>query len=151
MERFKHHLNTCQQHADASRIRELARIHCLAKQLGLDRDIYESMLQSIAGVSSARDLDAAARRRVIAHLQGKLPDGCQYGRIPRTLDARPMLRKIGALLAESGRSWNYAEGIARRVCKRARLEFCGDADLHKIVAALMYDQRRRAKRAHADG
>jgi phage gp16-like protein len=50
------------------------------------------------------------------------------------------------MLAESGKSWNYAHGIAKRMFKVHRVEWLRADQLHKLVAALGYSQRRaRAK------
>lgn len=134
------------------RNRELAQIHIAAKQLGLDRDTYETVLWTVARVRSAADLDAEGRRQVLEHFKSK---GFQARRgsprpgTPRNMDTAdrgPMLRKIEALLAEAGRPWNYAHCIAMRVCKVDRVEFCSPPQLRKIVAALAYDQRRRSAR-----
>lgn len=143
MERFKRVLKGVQGR-DASRRRaELARIHLLAKQLGLEDDVYREVLRRVAGVASAADLDAAGRRAVIAHFHGKL-GGKPVHRAgaPRTIDDRPMLRKIEALLADAERPWRYAEAIAQRICHVDRLEFCSDADLRAVIAALVTDARR---------
>lgn len=129
---------------------ELAKIHVLAKQAGLDRETYEAMLGSVAGVTSARDLDGAGRRQVIVHLMRTL--GIQrthHAGAPRTIDERPMLRRIEALLADAGRPWAYAEAVARRVAKRERLEFCSDGDLRAVIAALATDAKRHPRGADA--
>lgn len=52
-----------------NRRRDLAAIHCAAKELGLERDAYEAMLYSVARVRSAADLDHAGRRQVLDHLR----------------------------------------------------------------------------------
>lgn len=57
-----------------------------------------------------------------------------------------LLAKIGALLAEAGRGWNYADGCARKMFGLESLRFCDPDQLRRIVAALSYDQQRRAKR-----
>ncbi|HET7300102.1 MAG TPA: phage protein GemA/Gp16 family protein [Oleiagrimonas sp.] len=133
------------------RRKELARIHCLARDLGLDRSTYESVVCTVTGAASASQLDAVGRRKLIAHLRGKLgiTDNRNDPDAPHNLASRPMLRKIGGMLAEAGRPWSYAEALAQRVAKRDRLTFCSDADLRKIIAALTYDKGRRARRAKA--
>ena len=58
-----------------------------------------------------------------------------------------MIGKIGAILAESGLSWNYAHGMAKKMFDTHRVEWLQTDQLHKLVSALVYDQkRRRAKR-----
>jgi phage gp16-like protein len=138
-----------QRNADAQRRAELARIHIQADQLGLSREQYEDVLWAVARVESSKDLDSHGRQAVIKHLQAHLERAGKatgpQGRPPRTLAQRPQLRKIGALLADARRSWDYAEAMAARMCGKDALEFCDDADLSKIIAALAIDQRRKAQ------
>lgn len=47
---------------------QLGLVHLAVKQLGMDAEAYRSMLKSVAGVSSARDLDAEGFDRVMQHL-----------------------------------------------------------------------------------
>lgn len=147
MEGIKRQLTTYGQRGDASRPRELARIHCLAKELGLDRDTYEAVLHQIAGVASAASLTGADRARVIAQLSAKLPRKTAIGRAPNNIQGKPMLRKIAALLADGGYPWAYGETLARKLAGCDRLEFATDAGLRKIIAALVYDQKRRVARS----
>ncbi|MDP3427013.1 MAG: DUF1018 domain-containing protein, partial [Humidesulfovibrio sp.] len=58
----------------------------------------------------------------------------------------PLLSKIGALLADSGRPWAYAAGMAQRMYQVERLEWAKPEQLRGIVAALTKDAQRRAKR-----
>lgn len=138
--------------SSCNRSRELARIHILAAELGLDRASYEAILWTVARVESAAALDEAGRRKVVAHLvrlRGESPR--PEGTAPRTLSERPLLRKIGAQLSDAGRSWAYAAALAGRITHKERLEFCSDAELGKIVAALAIDQKRRRARGKASG
>ncbi|MDE2468841.1 MAG: DUF1018 domain-containing protein [Bradyrhizobium sp.] len=130
-----------------ARNRELARIHILAAELKLDRPTYEAVLWTLARVDSAGKLDEGGRRQVIAHLE-RLRGGRARveGTPPRTLHERPLLKKIAAQLGDAERPWGYAAALAERLCGKERLEFCGDAELGKIVAALAIDQSRRRKR-----
>jgi hypothetical protein len=75
----------------------------------------------------------------------------RHGRKPRAGgDRQALVDKIGALLADKGRPWEYltkpGEGkpksMLERITGKQRLEFCTAADLGKIVAALSYDARR---------
>ena len=58
--------------------------------------------------------------------------------------------KIEAMLAEAGRTPEYAEAILRKMTKhehRTPLAWASPPQLHDIVAALVYDQIRRKRRA----
>lgn len=136
------------------RNKELAKIHLLAKQLGMDRDTYEAMLYAQARVESAAHLDDFQRRAVIEHLQalvtrprcvGDRKGGApithsspSFGERPNNFGAnqRAELSKIEALLADDGKPWSYALGMARRMYGKERMEFCGPAQLAGIIAAL---------------
>ena len=134
--------------------KELAQIHIAQQQLGLDDETYRAMLEGVAGVRSARDLDDAGRAKVLAHLRASgfkpaPPHKPTPGR-PRNMDAAdrgPMLRKVEALLLSAGRPWEYAHAMCRHMFAKERLEFLSPAELHKLVSALEVDRRRRARRA----
>lgn len=134
------------KHASDPRKRELARIHILAEQLGLDRDTYEDMLWVQARVRSAAALDDHGRRAVIKHMDNLLQRGrpALGGTQPRALTRRPLLRKIEAQLRASGRDWNYAAAMASRMYVKDTIDFCSDQELVGIVTALAIDAKRRA-------
>ena len=124
------------------RRRELAAIHARARARGLREDAYRAMRQSVAGASSAADLDEAGRRKVLDHLAGRA------GRPAPHPDKRRLIAKIRALLGPD-RSEAYAEAILQRMTghpHRAPLAWATPEQLRKIVAALTYDARRRRKR-----
>lgn len=132
---------------------ELAKIHVAKKALGLDDDTYRAMLWAVARVRSAKDLDAAGRAKVLDHLKARgfkpAPKRGSHPGRPHNInsaDRGPLLRKIEALLADSGRPWAYANAIARKRFHVDRVEFCPADQLHKLVSMLMYDARRRAGR-----
>lgn len=141
------------------RRRELARIHLLAKALGMDTGDkspdsgYRSMLWATARTHSAGNLDAAGRKRVIGHLESLLPNAARrraYPSRPHNLGSEergPQLAKIEAMLAAAGRPWAYADGMARRMFHVARVTFCHPEQLQKLIAALAYDAKRHGRRA----
>ena len=61
------------------------------------------------------------------------------------VDKGRLLKKIEALLAEAGRPWKYAHGMARRMFTIERVQWCEPFQLHKIVAALIYDAKRHGR------
>lgn len=141
------------------RNRELAAIHVLAsKRLRLDRDTYVALLQRVGKVASSADLDQAGRRRILDELRRLAGEGQQQMRNAVKLPDAPqnvrdeiagMVAKVGAILAEIDKSWNYAHGIAKRMFKVHRVEWLRADQLHKLVAALSYQQKRiRAKGAN---
>lgn len=138
--------------ADARR-RELAKIAIGRKQLGMAEEVYRALLRKIGGVDSASDLDQAGRRKLLDHLRacgwrptaGKTP---HPGR-PHNMaspERGALLGKVEALLADAGRPWAYADGLAMSMFGIERTAFCDSGRLHKMVAALEIDKKRRAKR-----
>lgn len=135
----------------SDRNKELARIHIAKKELGLDDDTYRAMLQEVAQVSSAKDLTDAGRRKVLAHMAERGAKSARaFRRRPnnlKTAERGPLLSKIEAILADAGREWAYVESMAQRMFGIASVRWCNPEQLHKIVAALMYDQKRRKARS----
>jgi phage gp16-like protein len=136
--------------ADAQRRADLARIHILQDQLGLDREQYEAVLWTVGRVESSKDLDSFGRRRVIEHLQGlKQRQGAADLRAdpdrPADVGRRAQLQKIEAQLAAGGYSWRYARALARRMYGKDRIEFCDDTELAGIIAALAKNAQRHGR------
>ena len=127
---------------------DLMKIHLGKKQLGLDDETYREMLQQVTGARSSADLDESGRRKVLAHLRKCGAVFTPRGRPQPASEKRPLLGKIYALLGD--RPLAYAEGILKQMFgHRApeRLEWATPAQLHKVVAALSIDQRRRRRKA----
>lgn len=114
--------------APAGRNIELGKIHIGATALGLirsggaDKDGYYAMLQAVAGVASAADLDEAGRRKVLDHLRANGWDDPgdrayrQRARNRRVGAAKPQAQKIRSLwlaLAEGGHVRNASEAALR--------------------------------------
>lgn len=132
----------------------LAQIHIAKKQLGLDDDTYRAMLFGVARVHSAKDLDHGGRQKVLNHLKAcgfksTAPRKPSPGR-PRNMDhpqRGPLLHKVEALLLSAGRDWGYAAFMCKRMFQVDDVSFAHEGQLHKLVAALEIDKRRRAGRA----
>lgn len=136
------------QDAEAMRKRELAKIHVAKKSLALDDDEYRSILQAVTGKASAADLDNQGRAKLLAHFQ-KIGFKAKAKPVDRSRpnvgeDRQPRMRKIEAQLTSAGYSWNYADTLAKKLCKKDSINFCDGADLSKIIIALALDAKRRA-------
>ncbi len=138
-------------HSERYKTAELAKIHIAKKDLGMDDDTYRAMLRQVAGVESSKDLTAKGRAKVLEHLKSHGFNPKKHiGKKPNNLEAATtrasQLRKIEALLAESGRPWDYALTLAKHMYKKDALEFCQSAELRGMIAALEKDKARRNKR-----
>lgn len=121
-------------------------IHIGKSKLGLDDETYRALLVRVTGVDSCRRMSAEQLEAVLTEMRAKGFAQAPTGNQPRTLGQRPLMKKIGALLADNQLPWAYAEAIARRQYRKDRLEFCSDAELGSVVAALhRYAKRSKAK------
>ncbi len=140
---------------------ELAKIHIGAKQLFDDDGDYRDMLESVAGVRSAKQLDEAGRLAVIEHLKAcgakfepARKSGLKRNPPPPPPDTERQIAKIRAMLAEDGLPDAYAEAILKRQCShphRVPLQWADSEQLRKVIAALAYRKRRMARRDGQEG
>lgn len=141
--------------AGARRAKQLAAIHVMAaKRLHLDRETYVALLERVAGVDSAGKLDGRGRAQVLDELRRLSGEGARQMHNAMNLPSAPqnvreevaaMVGKVGALLAETGKSWNYAHGTAKRMFKVQRVEWLRADQLHRLVAALQISANRARK------
>ena len=133
---------------EPQRTRDLQKIHVAKRQMALDDHTYRCLLERVTGLTSAADLDGRQRRAVIDEFYRLGWKAKTHRRPGQVADRKKALvSKIEALLADAKRSWAYADGIAQRVCKVETVRFCTEDQLRKIIAALMYDQKRRKRAA----
>lgn len=128
---------------------DLSKIHIAKKDLALDDETYRALLQRVAGVTSAKDLSPLKIAAVISEFKrlGWRPKAKKSGReAPKvTIDRKKLVGKIEAFLAEAGRQWAYADGMAQRMFKVERVEWLNPQQLGSIVAALAYDAKRNGR------
>ena len=127
----------------------LAKIHIAKKQLAMEDETYRAMLQEVAGVDSAADLDLRGLGKVLDHLAKRGAKFFRGGRRSKISSAprekRRLLWKIYQLLGD--RPQKYAVAILRNQGGPDALEWATPTQLHRVVAALEYDRMRKAKRA----
>lgn len=143
---------------------KIAEIHIAAKTLGMDPTDkaagceYRTMLRELTGADSCAALTSAGLDLVVAHMRKlqaarglQSTHAAKHAKRPKApkADRQALMGKVEAHLADARRPWSYAHGMAQRMFKVDRLEFCNDEQLHRLVAALEYDQARRAKRPAA--
>jgi phage gp16-like protein len=128
----------------------LAKIHIMSKQLRLDETTYRDLLKRVTGKDSAGDMDMGELHQVIAELvrlggRADAREKVPLPGAPKSLptEVRAMLVKVELLLRHGKRDWHYAHALAKRMFECARVEWLPPAQLHKLVAALEYDKRRR--------
>lgn len=128
----------------------LAKIHIAKTQLGLDDDTYRAILARVAGVRSAKDLSPRQIGAVIAEFErlGWVPKAAKKTTraTPKpAVDRSKLVGKIEAFLAEADRPWEYADGMALKMFKVERVEWCDCDQLRRLVAALTYDAKRHGR------
>jgi phage gp16-like protein len=130
------------------RNKDLAKIHLLSKQAGLDEEGRRDMMEQLTGKRSSGKMNGRDRGKVIAHLNRSLPNQTKKqsfpGR-PNNTDSNAQLRKIEALLAEAKRPWGYARAIAEHMHDKKRLEWCDSNELSGVIAALIKDAKRHGR------
>lgn len=122
------------------RRRDIARIHIIAKELGLSEDERRDVIFAIAQRRSCSELDYTGLARVRAHFEARVgahPRGAQK----RATD--PQSRKIRALwlaLAAAGKVDDRSEkallSFVKRQTGRDRLEWCSAAQKAVVIEAL---------------
>lgn len=160
------------------RNRLIAKTEVAKAQLGLDEATFRKALVTATNKNSRANMTNAELVKVVEHFKrnGWKPKSTKHQKPKVGNDKAALVDKIEALLADAGRPWEYLtkkteslkvknatrpmslleritgkedkDDEARTIGKE-RLEFCTPRDLRKIVAALTYDQQRRAKRQEA--
>ncbi|SDK31188.1 gp16 family protein [Billgrantia gudaonensis] len=126
---------------------KLAQIHIAKQQLGLSDEDYRAILARTAGVSSAKQLTNRNVGNVLAEFKrlGWEPKPAKKAgrKAPRPPATRQVVMgKVEALLADAGRPWAYADAMAQRMFQVERVDWLDDAQLHKLLQALIIDNKR---------
>lgn len=127
---------------DALRRAELAKIHCAAKELGLDDETYRAMLRKLTGHNSAAKLDKRQRGAVLDEMR-------RLGfRPPQTLnlDQRPgepqerlalaLWRDLGELGVLDDPSEAGLRRFAKRTCGIDSLKWADALAMNKVIEGL---------------
>ena len=128
--------------------KQIQKIHVLKGKLGLDDPDYRLLLAHY-GVDSSKKMNVQSAKRLIDDLEGKAVSAGVWqkggsskrsGKRPHNMEGTSsraaQLRKIEALLTIGGKSWNYANALAKRICKVDSVTFVQDHNLYKLIAAL---------------
>ncbi len=126
--------------------KEKALIHVAKAQLGLSDDDYRAILAGV-GAASSKDLNSIQFDEVMRRLQsvGFKPLMLAGRRRSQADPKRPLLKKIAAILADSGLSESYANGVSMRMFGVQSYLWLSHEQLWKVAAALSIYQKRRQK------
>lgn len=135
---------------------QLAKIHIARQQLGMDEDSYRDMLQRVAGVRSAADLNPSQAHAVLAELQrmgfAPRPTKKSQGK-PHNLNAQSMpamMTKVEALLADMQLPWAYADGIAKQMFGIERCAWIRKESQLKALIAALYNRQKKTQKGAGD-
>lgn len=129
----------------------IAKIHVAQTQLVLDDDNYRAILQRITGQNSCKNCDLLQLQRVMAEMErlGFKPTTKSIGRKPLHLtDVSELMNKIAVLLKETDKTWEYANGIAKRMFQKDNVNQLNEQQLRNVLIALNY-QNLKTQAAHA--
>lgn len=126
------------------RKRDLATIHATVKKLGMDEATYRAMLSALTGKCSAGEMDRKERWKVIQALQ-KGASAKASGPYITDPDKTAMIKKIYAIIHARGLTEDYINAIAQRMFGVDLFKWLRPAQMHKLIAALEVDTRRRAR------
>lgn len=129
---------------------KLAQIHIARQQLGLSDDEYRAILARTAGVSSAKQLTNRNVGNVLHEFRrlGFVPKPAKKAgrKAPKPPATRlRIMNKVEALLAEAGRPWGYADGMARHMFRVERVDWLDDDQLQRLMQALIIDAKRHER------
>jgi phage gp16-like protein len=133
--------------------REIKLIHVAKRALALTEDEYLAALSSV-GVTTSKDLSPARYALLMAHFKacGFTPTSKRQHRPHVNPHAKPpedkeaLLQKIGAILAELGLPWAYADSIAAKRFSTDKCLWLDPSRLYKVTQMLAVHQARvRAK------
>ena len=128
----------------------IAKIKIAQKELGMDDDTYRAVLMRVTGKNSCTQMSDGQLEAVLREMRrlGFVPRQSAYVRPPLHLaEHGGLIRKISALLAQTGKNWAYAHGIARKMFGVETVQRCDGEQMRKVLAALNYQARREAQKA----
>lgn len=133
-----------------TRQKMIAKIHIAKSQLDLDDDVYRDLLEHTTGLRSCSKMNKTQLENVLLVLKRKgfrddFVGG--LGRMPLHLaEHRPMMNKIAVLLKQTGKTWAYADGMAKKMFEKDKLSLLNGEELHKLLSALQIYANRHEKK-----
>lgn len=123
--------------------KQKALIHIAKQRVGMSDAEYGDLLAGF-GVASSRELNRAKFDQVMRHF--KKLGFHRSSKLKAQSSKDKLLGKIEAIRAEMKLTRGYVDAIARNMFGIDVFVWCSAEQLHKIVAALTYHQRRAGKR-----
>lgn len=124
----------------------LAAIHIGKTSIGMPDDAYREMLERLTGERSAASVATGQLGAVMDELRAK---GAKFSKpfAPRRTaipaDRAKLFSRVEALCKALGKGMDYADGVAKRVCKVDKVEWCTPEQLGKVCGALSHTARRQ--------
>lgn len=124
---------------ESRKARQRAAIATRCRALGLDDEARHALNKRVTGLESSRQMSLKQLINVMSALDDLgAPSGPRYARAQKA-GAKMVYREvdvIGALLTDQRLPWAYADGIARQMYGIERVEWCDQAQLKGVLAAL---------------
>lgn len=143
-------MNTSEQYKRKGLI---AKIKIAQSQLAMEDDVYRAMLARVSGGKtsctqmSLPELQAVAEEMKRMGFKQTAPKG-KGVRPHLTPDRDALLNKLEALLTVGGKSWNYADGMAKKMFGKDLVRFLTPTQLYKLVQALqIHTNKEQARKA----
>lgn len=126
----------------------LAKIHIAKAQLDLEDDVYRDLLEHVTGLRSCAKMNKQQLENVLTTLEHKgFQSKSRVGRMPLHLvEHRPMFNKLAILLKNTEKTWEYADGMAKKMFDIEKISLLNTEQLHKLVSAMqIYANRHVSK------
>jgi len=124
--------------------KQKALIHVAKSKVGMTDPEYRDLLAGF-NVASSKDLTHAKFNALMKHFKSlgfKKKPGKPYKRLQPIGSKKRLLYKIEKQITEMNLSWKYVDGMAQKMFGVDRVIWCLPSQLHAIVAALNYHQKR---------
>lgn len=124
----------------------IAKIHIGKSQLQMDNDSYRALLYRTAKKNSCTEMTVIELEAALKEMKrlGFVPSRKETGKKPNVAKSKTaVLSKIEAILADLRLSWSYAEGMAKQMFGREKIEWLNVIETQKLLQALIYHQRRQ--------
>lgn len=128
----------------------IAKIKIAQSQLGMEDNVYRAMLARVCGKTSCTQMNLAELQAVAAEMKrmGFKQTAPKKGIRPHlTQDRAALLNKLEALLTVGDKSWQYADGMAKRMFGKDLVRFLTPEQLYKLVQALQIHINKAKKAA----